>query len=149
MGGSAGSTSGGIKVIRIWLAMRIMASEIERVFRPRVVRPVRSGGSTIDADMKLATVAYCLGIVLLFIVGACAIMLLEGGASDCSFATASTASIATLCTVGPGLEQVGAVENYGWFTDASKLVMCALMLLGRLEVFAIIVLVTPRFWRND
>ena len=99
--------------------------------------------------MKLATIAYCLGIVLLFIIGACAIMLLETGASDCSFTTASTASVATLCTIGPGLEQVGAVENYGWFTDPSKLVMCALMLLGRLEVFAIIVLVTPRFWRSN
>lgn len=149
VGGSAGSTSGGIKVIRIWMAMKVMASEIERIFRPRVIRPVRIGGSSIDPDMKLATVAYCLGIVLLFITGACTIMLLEAGASDCSFTTASTASVATLCTIGPGLEQVGAIENYGWFTNASKLVMCVLMLLGRLEVFAIIVLVSPRFWRSD
>lgn len=147
-GGSAGSTSGGIKVIRIWMAFKVMVSEIERVFRPRVIRPVRIGGASIDADMKLGTVAYVLGVVILFIAGACGIMLLEQG-NDCSFTTAATASVATLCTIGPGLERVGAVENYGWFTDASKGVMCVLMLLGRLEVFAIIVLVSPRFWRND
>lgn len=149
VGGCAGSTGGGIKVIRVWLAIRVMASEIELVFRPKVVRPVRSGGTTIEPEMKLATLAYCLGILLFFIVGACSIMLLESGASDCSFTTAGTASLATLCTIGPGLEQVGAVENYGWFTNSSKLVMCVLMLLGRLEMFAIVVLVTPRFWRSD
>ena len=130
------------------MAFKVMMSEIERVFRPRVVRPVRIGGTSIDADMKLGTVAYVLGIVILFVVGACSIMLLETG-NDCSFTTASTASVATLCTIGPGLERVGAVENYGWFTDGSKGVMCVLMLLGRLEVFAIIVLVSPRFWRTD
>lgn len=149
VGGSAGSTSGGIKVIRIWMAIKIMYSEIERVFRPRVVRPVRIGGTTIDTEMKLATVSYCLGILLLFIVGAWGIMVLESGSSECSFTTASTASVATLCTIGPGLERVGAIENYGWFTNGSKFLMCVLMLLGRLEVFAIIVLLTPRFWRSD
>ena len=51
--------------------------------------------------------------------------------------------------IGPGLAKVGAVENYGWFTDASKLVMTVLMLIGRLEVFAIVALFAPQFWRDD
>ena len=58
----------------------------------------------------------------------------------------ATASLATICTVGPGLAKVGAMENYLWFSDASKLVLCLLMAIGRLEVFAILVLLTPRFW---
>jgi trk system potassium uptake protein TrkH len=56
--------------------------------------------------------------------------------------------LATICTVGPGLDRVGAIQNYGWFTDATKLFLCGLMLLGRLEVFVILVLFHPRFWRG-
>ena len=83
--------------------------------------------------------------------GSVVIMTLEQGnpASACDFTTASTASIATLCTIGPGLARVGAVENYGWFTDGSKAVMSLLMALGRLEFFAILLLFSPRFWRGD
>ena len=62
--------------------------------------------------------------------------------------TAASASIATLCNIGPGLAKVGAVENYAWFTAPSKWVMIVLMGLGRLEVFAILVLFSPRFWRS-
>ncbi len=151
IGGCAGSTAGGIKVIRIWIAFRVMLAEIERVFRPQVVRTLKVGGGKIDAELKLGTLAYALGIVLLFATGSCAIMLLESvnPTSTCSYTTAATASIATLCTIGPGLDMVGATQNYGWFGAPSKYVMCMLMALGRLEVFAIIVLLTPRFWSTD
>jgi trk system potassium uptake protein TrkH len=147
VGGSAGSTSGGIKVIRIWIAFKVMLAEIERMFRPKVVRPVRVGGGTIDDDLKLGTLAYVLGIIILFIVGAGVLMLLENG--NCDFKTASTASLATLCTIGPGLGAVGPLGNYGDFSGPSKVVMSMLMALGRLEVFAIIVLLTPRFWKGS
>ena len=59
-----------------------------------------------------------------------------------------TAAIATLCTIGPGLGAVGAVENYGWFTSSSKLVLSLLMVLGRLEIYAVVVLFRPRYWRG-
>jgi trk system potassium uptake protein TrkH len=151
IGGSAGSTAGGIKVIRLWVAFKIMLAEIEHVFRPQVVRPVRVGSSVIDDELKLATVAYILGIVVLFIFGAGAVMLLEqwAGNDACDFTTAATSSIACLFTIGPGLGHVGAIENYEWLSDGSKIVLTLLMALGRLEVFAIIVLVIPRFWRAD
>ena len=148
VGGCAGSTSGGIKVIRIWIVFKVMISEIERVFRPNVVRTVRVAGGKIDSDLKIAAIVYTLGIVILFTAGSGTIMLLEQArGSGCDFTTASTASLATLCTIGPGLAGVGAVENYGWFSSTSKLVMCVLMALGRLEIFAIIVLLKPSFWR--
>jgi trk system potassium uptake protein TrkH len=150
VGGCSGSTGGGIKVIRVWVAIKVLISEIERVFRPNVVRPVKVGRAALPEDLKLSTVAFVLGIVVLFAAGGGAIMLLEQANpdSDCSFTSAATASLATLCTIGPGLAQVGAVENYGWFSLPSKLVMCTLMALGRLEIFAIIVLFSPRFWRE-
>jgi len=145
VGGCAGSTSGGIKVIRIWIAFKVMLREIERVFRPYVVRPVRLSGQTIDPELKLATLAYVLGIVVLFIAGAGAILLIEEGVD---FATAATASVASLCTIGPGLAQVGATQNYGWMSGGSLTVLTVLMLIGRLEIFAILVLLSPSFWRS-
>ncbi|MHC5003985.1 MAG: TrkH family potassium uptake protein [Planctomycetota bacterium] len=144
VGGCAGSTGGGIKVIRIWVAFKVMISEVERVFRPNVIRPVKLGSGTIDPELKLGTVTYVLGIIVLFVLGSGAVMLLEQANpdSDCSYTTAATASVATLCTIG-------AVENYGWFSPWSKAVLCLLMVLGRLEVMAIAVLFTPRFWRTE
>lgn len=151
VGGCAGSTGGGVKVIRLWIAVKTMLAELEHVFRPNVVRPVKIGRSVIDDDLKLGTVAYVLGAVLLFAIGAGAVMLLEQAnpASDCDFTSAATASVATLFTIGPGLSRIGAVENYAWFCWESKLVLSLWMALGRLEIFAIVVLFSPRFWRRD
>jgi trk system potassium uptake protein TrkH len=148
IGGCAGSTGGGIKVIRIWIAFKVMLGELERSFRPNVVRPLKVGKSAIDPELKLATIAYVLGVLVLFAVGSGSIMLFESGNPECTITTAATASVATICTVGPGLAKVGAIENYGWFTDASKLLLCVLMAIGRLEVFAVLVLITPKFWRS-
>lgn len=150
VGGCSGSTGGGVKVIRVWVAFKILLAEIEHIFRPHVVRPLRLGRSTMDIDLKLGTMAYLLGIVALFVMGSGAVMLLEqlNPANDCTYTSAATATIATLCTIGPGLDQVGALENYSWFSSPSKAVLSILMVLGRLEVFAIIVLFSPRFWRD-
>ncbi|MEE9295481.1 MAG: TrkH family potassium uptake protein [Phycisphaerae bacterium] len=148
VGGSAGSTGGGLKVIRCLMAVKIMWAEIEHVFRPQVVRVVKIGRATIDNDMKLSTMVYIMGIAVLTVLGVCALMWLERG-SSIDVTTAFTASIASLNNIGPGLARVGATCNYGWFTDGSKCVMIVLMALGRLEVFTIVVLVFPRFWRSD
>jgi len=149
IGGSAGSTGGGLKVIRIWVALKVIAAELEHVFHPNVVRPLRIGGAAIDPDLRLSVVAYVLGVVMLFAVGSIVIMALETGEPRCDIITAATASIACLFNIGPGLANVGAVENYGWFNNATKLMMCLWMVIGRLEVFAIAVLFYPRFWRSE
>ena len=148
VGGSAGSTGGGVKVIRIVMMGKILWAELEKVFRPNVVRPVKMGRLTIDADMKLATLSYVLVIILLFGIGTAGLMLFES-APNITITTAATATIATLNNIGPGLDAVGAVQNFGWFTAPSKWLMCILMALGRLEVFAILVLLDPRFWRAE
>ena len=148
VGGSAGSTGGGIKVMRILVAFKVMIAEVGRVFRPNVVRPVRVGRTPIEPELRQAVLAYVLGILFLFGLGAMLLMLLEG-ADRIDFTTAATASAATLNNIGPGLAQVGAVENYGWFSPGSKILMCMLMAVGRLEVYAICVLFVPGFWRRD
>ena len=148
VGGSAGSTAGGVKIIRVWIAIRVLIAELERFFRPDVVRPLKVNGAVIDQEQKLNVMTYLLGTVALLFLGAVVIQALEADRSSCDFVTSITASLATICTVGPGLNQVGAISNYGWFSDASKLVLCLLMLIGRLEVFVILVLLSPRFWRS-
>ncbi len=148
IGGSAGSTGGGLKVIRCLMAVKIMWAELEHVFKPQVVRPIKIGKVTVDQDLKHSTVVYILGVVVLVFLGAAALMVLERG-SSIDATTSVTASIATLNNIGPGLARVGATCNYGWFTAESKWLMSVLMALGRLEVLTVIVLFAPRFWRSD
>jgi trk system potassium uptake protein TrkH len=118
------------------------------VFRPNVVRVVRIGPVAVDPELRLSTLAYVLIVFLLFAGGSIALLLLEQG-NGVSIVTALTASAATLNNIGPGLELVGATGNYAWFSQASKVVMSLLMVLGRLEVFAIAVLFVPRFWVRE
>ena len=147
-GACSGSTGGGIKVIRILIVVKLMVAEIERVFRPHVVRTVRVGRLTVDSDQKVATLVYIVTIAALFVAGTALILIFEQR-NGCSFTTAATASAATLNNVGPGLAGVGATRNYGGFGAASKITMSILMVLGRLELYAILVLLAPRFWRTE
>ncbi len=149
IGGCAGSTGGGIKVIRVWVALKILVSEIERAFRPNVVRPLKVGKSSIDTEIKIATLSYVLGIFILLVIGTGGIMLLEVEKTGCNINTAISTAISTICTVGPGFAKIGAMENYAWFSDTTKIFLCVLMAIGRLEIFAVLVLLTPKFWRSN
>lgn len=149
VGGCAGSTAGGIKVIRFWIALKVFAALLSKAFRPSVVRPLRVGDSVIDQSQRLAAVSYFLLILLLFGLGTMVLMLVESGQVQCDFQTAMSAALSTLCNVGPGLYEVGSTKNYGWFSDGGKAVLSLLMCLGRLELYAILVLFLPSFWRSD
>lgn len=148
IGASAGSTGGGIKVVRIIMAVKIMWAEVEKVFRPNVLRPIRVGKAPIDPDMRLATLVYICIILFLFASGTTLIMVCETD-KDPDIVTAATASAATLNNIGPGLAGVSATANYGGFTPQAKVAMSVLMVLGRLEVYAVLVLFMPRFWRSE
>jgi trk system potassium uptake protein TrkH len=150
IGASAGSTGGGIKVIRILVVFKVIFAEIERVFRPHVVRTIRVGQGVVSPEMRQSVLVYVLGIIILFVLGAVGLMIFEP-TGELSFITAATASAASLNNIGPGLAAVGAMENYGFFSGPSKLLLSLLMVLGRLEVYAILILLvpTPSFWRGD
>ena len=148
VGASAGSTGGGIKVIRVLIGFKIIFAEIERIFRPNVVRPIRVGSSVISPEMRQSVLVYIISIFALFGLGSILLMVFEPTGSI-SYTTAATASAATLNNIGPGLDAVGAIENYGFFSSPSKIVMSLLMALGRLEVYAILVLFSPAFWRSE
>lgn len=157
IGGCAGSTGGGIKVVRFLLFFKILWLEIERAFRPNVVRPLRIGGRAIDENVRRDVTIYFGLIMMVF---AFSWLLLVGIESDHHWevpgqhSTAeklfdcATAITATLNNVGPGMGIVGPAANYAFFSPASKLLLALLMVLGRLELFAILVLVFPSFWKN-
>ena len=146
VGGCASSTGGGIKVVRILTLFKIFAAGLERVYRPTVVRTVKIGGAAITDEVKQGVMMFTLTMIGLFVLGAVVLKVLEPQALDVT--SAATASAATLFNIGPGLGAVGPVNNFGFFGTDSLLVMSLLMALGRLEVFALLVVVTPRFWRS-
>jgi len=154
IGGSAGSTGGGIKVIRIMLFVRIVMLEVERTFRPHIVRPLKVAGQDVDADMRRAFGMY-IGIVLvIFFVATLLLMVLHNEyhvADDqhMDMETAFSAVAATLNNIGPGLSKVGSIENYAFFTPAAKILLTLLMIIGRLEVMVILCLFVPHFYRRN
>ncbi len=148
IGGCAGSTAGGVKVIRFWVAIKVLLAEIEKAFRPNVVRPIKVGGATLEPDSRLSAIAYVVGMLFAFGVGAVMIEICEPGPAGDN-TTSFTAAMATLCNVGPGLGLIGPTETYAFFDWKSKWVMSVMMALGRLEFFAILVLFSPRYWKAD
>jgi trk system potassium uptake protein TrkH len=150
VGGCGGSTGGGIKVIRIVVVAKVLWAQLEHAFRPQVVRPVRVGSSTVNEAARLGILGYVLGVVAIFLIGTAMFICTEAGnPQSMDGVTACTAVIASLNNIGPGLEQVGAVSNYNWVSAPGKLLLSILMAIGRLEVFAVLVIFMPRFWRSE
>ncbi len=141
IGGCAGSTAGGMKVIRVILLYRQSSREIRRLIHPNAVIPVRVGGQkTSDTVMDAVW-----GFFFLFI--ACfAITTLLLTATGLDPVTAYSAAAACLTNLGPALGDAGA--NFGHLNDSAKVILSVAMLLGRLEIYTLLVLLSPAFWRD-
>jgi trk system potassium uptake protein len=139
----AGSTGGGIKMVRALLLLKGARRELKRIVHPRAVVPVTIGGNAVDANLLQSVLAFMLfyGAVM---VGSTMLLLFSG----LDVVTAFTAVIACINNTGPGLGQVGPSGNYQGLTDFQTWVCTATMLLGRLELFSILVLFTASFWRK-
>ncbi len=158
VGASAGSTGGGMKVIRHILFVKILHLEVEQVFHPSVVRPLRLGGEPIaEQDLRKQILVY-FGLV----VAICAASWLftitfepdetwagNGQQVEHKLIDAASCVAAMLNNIGPGLGVVGATQNYSGFHWYTKLLFIWLMMLGRLELYLIIVLFIPQFWRSQ
>ncbi len=143
IGGSAGSTGGGIKIARQILLLKNSVLEFKRMIHPQAVIPVRFNGKAVSPEIIHLVMAFFLFYVLTFFAGTF-IMTLMG----LSFDTAIGATIATLGNIGPGIGGVGPIENYAFLPGAAKWLSSFLMLLGRLELFTVIILFSPSFWRK-
>ena len=143
IGGCAGSTAGGIKVVRVYLAFKTALREVKLAFKPNAIIPISMRGKVIPDDVVRGTSAFLLLFGALLVLGTIGLAL---GGHDLT--TALTASLAALGNIGPGLGGVGPEESFRLFRSTEKLGLIALMWLGRLEILAIAALFTPSFWRR-
>jgi trk system potassium uptake protein TrkH len=141
IGGCSGSTGGGIKVVRFLLLLKQGLRELKRLVHPRAQLNVKIGHMHLDERIIEAVWGFFAAYVAVF-----SIMLLLLMMTGLDQVTAFSAVAACLNNLGPGLGEVG--KNYAGLSDFAKWVLCAGMLLGRLEIFTLLVLFTPDFWRN-
>ena len=142
-GACAGSTGGGAKVIRILLSFKAARRSIYKTMHPNSVRIIHVDGERIDDTTVSAVGAYML---VYFIITAAAVLLVSLDGK--SFETNFTSVVACLNNIGPGLGGVGPMENYGAFSWFSKLTLTLSMLIGRLEIYPILLIFTPSVWRK-
>ncbi len=145
IGGCAGSTSGAIKVSRFLIFAKTMVQQMTHAFRPNKVIPLRLNGSILDHETQTAAVFFIAFSCIIVGIGTLVITLLEPGLN---LVSAFTSVTATLFNVGPGLDVVGPMGNFASFGPAAHLVFSVLMLLGRLELYALLVLLVPALWRK-
>ncbi|RJG45088.1 MULTISPECIES: TrkH family potassium uptake protein [unclassified Mesorhizobium] len=142
LGGCSGSTTGGIKAYRFLILFELMANGLRRLIYPNTVIPVRYGDRSVPDDMQRAVVLFISSFLVLW-----AITTVLLGATGLDFITALTGSLTSLTNVGPGLGPIiGPVGNFSSLPDAAKWICSAAMLLGRLEILAVLVIFTPTFW---
>lgn len=143
VGGCAGSTGGGIKVVRVSLLFKQMLVDLRQTVRPRSVLNVRINKKTVDKKVMKSVKSYLNVYIVIF-----AISLLAISLDNYDFTTCFSAVIACFNNIGPGLEVVGPVGNFSGFSHISKLVLIFDMLAGRLELFPILLLFSPNTWRK-
>lgn len=143
VGASAGSTGGGIKVVRVVVLFKVIKRELTRVIHPRAVRTIKLNGRLVDEEVVSGVMAFFYFYILIF-VAAVLTVALEGE----DIVTTVTSVIATLNNVGPGLGRVGPMGNFADLSVLSKGVLSLCMLIGRLEIYPIMLLMFPSFWKR-
>lgn len=143
VGACCGSTGGGLKITRMLLLGKILYRDLCRMVRPRSIKAIRLNGKAVEEDSIRDLSAYLIAYVGIISVATLLITL------DCSdFTTAFTAMLTCFNNIGPGLGAVGPVGNFAFFADGTKYLLSFLMLLGRLEIFPLLLAVTPILYKN-
>jgi trk system potassium uptake protein TrkH len=143
LGASAGSTGGGMKCLRVMLCFKYCYKELFSLIHPRAVSHIKIGGKPVSDDVMRSV----LGFMALYVgLSAMSTILLAGMGVD--IVTSIAAIAATIGNIGPGLGMVGPVDNYAQIPYLGKWLLIWCMLLGRLEIFTVIILLVPEFWRK-
>ncbi len=143
IGGMAGSTSGGLKTLRVLIILRSMRVFVLRLSHPLAVRPVRLAGRPVGDDVVMAILIF---VATYFALALGAAMVIAAAGYD--VVTAITAALTAVGNVGPALGAVGPTDSFAHFPATVKLTLCFCMIAGRLEVFTLLVLLEPHFWRR-
>ena len=143
MGGSAGSTAGGMKVSRVIVLLKCAVIELAHTVRPHTVRVVKIGRSAVRDDVLKQIMAF--GVLFFVTIGVCTLWL---AALDVELGTAFAAALTCVANVGPGFAEVGPTLNFANIPASGKLVLSLGMILGRLEFFTVLALILPSTWRR-
>ena len=143
IGACAGSTGGGIKVSRFLILMKSVKQEIRRMLHPKSVTIVQINGKKVGRDTMHGVYIYFICYILIMMLSVLLVSI-----NDYDFTTTFSSVLTTLNNVGPGLAQVGPIENFSGFSPLSKIVFCLDMLIGRLEIFPYLLLLSPDLWRR-
>jgi trk system potassium uptake protein TrkH len=144
VGGCSGSTSGGIKVFRFNIAVVMFLETIRRLLHPNATFSRTLNGRPLDDEIVASVMAFAL---MFAVTVAIAATLLAALGND--FVTSFSAAATAAANVGPGIgDVIGPVQNFAALSDPSKWIICAVMILGRLEIFTALILLTPEFWRS-
>jgi len=142
-GGMAGSTGGGMKILRHILLFKNSSKELRRAIHPKAIIPVRLNREAVPQEIIFKVMAFFVVYMTIFALGAVVMSFL-----GLDFDSAIGASIATLGNIGPGLGAVGPVENYSAIPNSGLWFLSLLMLMGRLELFTILIFLSSAFWRK-
>ncbi len=143
IGGSAGSTGGGMKIIRQLLLLKNSALELKRSLHPNAIIPVKYNQKSVSGEIIYKVMAFFFIYMLIFAFGTMVMTIL-----GLDFETSIGATIATLGNIGPGLGDVGPTGNYAAIPAFGKWFLSFLMLLGRLELFTVLIIFAPSFWKK-
>lgn len=145
VGGCSGSTAGGLKVSRVLLWIRSMKNEIIRGFRPNVVLKLQMNGKTVDDQLIRSVYVVTSVAVFFFLTGSMAMALLE---PHLDAITCASAVLSSICNIGPAFSQLGPTQSFSILSGPSLGLLSMLMILGRLEFIAVLVLLSRRLWRK-
>lgn len=142
-GACAGSTTGGIKLVRVLLLIKSGIIEAKKLVHPRAIYPVRYNGRSVSPEIIQSVGSFFVIFMAIFASASVAV-----AATGLDMVSAGSAVIACLSNVGPGFGSVGAVENFGHLTDTAKWILTFCMLVGRLEIYTILVLFSRTYWKS-
>ena len=142
IGGTAGSTTGGMKIIRTIVVSRYLICEVRRLLHPKGIFNIKLGKNVIGDDVVKATLGFYLFYLFIFILTATIL-----STTGLDFITSLTAAASAIGNIGPGLGAIGPSGNWGHLTDLAKWLTSFCMLLGRLEIFTVVVLFSRSFWK--
>jgi len=143
IGGCAGSTGGGIKFVRHLLLFKNGFLELKRLIHPRAIIPARLNGKSVLPEIISNVQAFFILYLFVFVSGAILLSLM-----GIDFVTSVGASATCVGNIGPGIGAVGPVANFGHLPELAKWLLSFLMLLGRLELFTVLIIFTPYFWKK-
>jgi trk system potassium uptake protein TrkH len=141
IGGCAGSTGGGVKVVRVLLAIKYFAKQFKNLIHPHAILPVRLGNQTVSQDAIVGILGFLLLYFIILVISTL-VMAMMG----LDMVTAVSTVISTLGNIGPGIGAIGPTENFAQIPVAGKWLLSFLMLAGRLEIYTVLIIFHRNYW---